>query len=35
MLGSGIGKIWVTDDWDSPETNAEITDLFENKKDFD
>ena len=35
MLGSGIGKIWISPDFDSPETNAEIADLFENTKDFD
>ena len=35
ILGSGMGKIWITPDFDSPETNAEIADLFENTKDFD
>jgi prevent-host-death family protein len=29
MLGSGIGKLWLADDWDSPETNLEIQKLFE------
>ncbi|MGD1961731.1 MAG: type II toxin-antitoxin system Phd/YefM family antitoxin [Fulvivirga sp.] len=24
------GKIWLADDWDSPETNKEIEDLFYN-----
>ena len=24
------GKIWLADDWDSPETNKEIADLFYN-----
>jgi len=28
MFGSGKGKIWAADDWDSPETNAEIARLF-------
>ena len=35
IIGSGIGKIWISPDFDSPETNAEIADLFENTKDFD
>ena len=35
ILGSGIGKIWISPDFDSSETNAEIADLFENTKDFD
>ena len=34
-IGSGIGKIWISPDFNSPETNAEIADLFENTKDFD
>jgi prevent-host-death family protein len=29
LLGSGIGKLWMADDWDSPETNLEIQKLFE------
>ena len=29
MLGAGIGKIWMADDWDSPETNMEVQRLFE------
>jgi prevent-host-death family protein len=29
MLGAGIGKLWLADDWDSPETNLEIQKLFE------
>lgn len=32
--GSMKGKIWFADDWDSPETNAEIADLFEGSDDF-
>ena len=28
ILGAGIGKIWISDDFDSPETNKEIEDLF-------
>lgn len=35
ILGSGIGKIWVAADWDSPETNAKIADMFNNTKDCD
>ena len=27
--GSLKGRIWLADDWDSPEVNAEIADLFE------
>jgi prevent-host-death family protein len=30
LLGCGIGKMWIADDWDSPETNKEIEDLFYN-----
>jgi antitoxin (DNA-binding transcriptional repressor) of toxin-antitoxin stability system len=30
MFGCAKGKIVLADDWDSPETNAEIADLFEN-----
>jgi prevent-host-death family protein len=29
LRGSGIGKLWMADDWDSPETNLEIQKLFE------
>ena len=28
ILGAGIGKIWISPDFDSPETNKEIEDLF-------
>ena len=28
------GKIWLAPDWDSPEVNAEIADLFEGADDF-
>jgi hypothetical protein len=28
ILGTGIGKIWISPDFDSPETNKEIEDLF-------
>jgi antitoxin (DNA-binding transcriptional repressor) of toxin-antitoxin stability system len=34
LLGSGKGEIWLADDWDSDETNAEIADLFENSAIF-
>ena len=33
MLGSGIGKLWVADDWDSDETNLAIQKLFEGDDD--
>ena len=33
MLGSGIGKIWMADDWDSDETNLAIQKLFEGEDD--
>jgi prevent-host-death family protein len=35
IIGSGIGKIWVSPDWDSPATKAEIADMFNNTKDWD
>lgn len=35
MWGSGIGKIWVSPDWDSKETNEEIAAMFLNTKDFE
>lgn len=28
LLGSGIGKVWISENFDSPETNKEIEDLF-------
>ena len=28
-LGMWKGKVWVAEDWDSPETNAEVAQLFE------
>jgi len=28
ILGSGIGKIWISDDFDSPEIDKEIEELF-------
>jgi hypothetical protein len=34
MFGCAKGKIVLADDWDSPETNAEIADLFENSTLF-
>ena len=33
MIGSGIGKLWMANDFNSPETNAEIADLFEGGRD--
>ncbi len=32
--GSMKGKIWLAPDWDSPEVNTEIADLFEGGDDF-
>ena len=29
LRGAGIGKLWMTDGWDSPETNLDIQKLFE------
>ncbi len=29
LRGSGIGKLWVAEDWDSVETNMDIQKLFE------
>lgn len=34
LLNSAKGEIWFSDDWDSPETNKEIADLFENSSPF-
>ena len=28
LLGCAIGKMWISDDFNSPETNKEIEDLF-------
>jgi prevent-host-death family protein len=33
LRGSGIGKIWIADDWDSDETNLAIQKLFEGEAD--
>ncbi len=33
LRGSGIGKIWIADDWDSDETNLAIQKLFEGGED--
>jgi prevent-host-death family protein len=30
LLGAGIGKIWISEDFNSPEINKEIEDLFYN-----
>ncbi|HEX5284747.1 MAG TPA: type II toxin-antitoxin system prevent-host-death family antitoxin [Bryocella sp.] len=35
IIGSGIGKIWVSPDWDSPQTKAEIAAMFNDTKDWD
>lgn len=34
LFGSLKGKIELADDWDSPESNKEIEDLFENSEIF-
>ncbi len=34
MWGAGVGKIWISPDFDSKETSDEIADLLENTKDF-
>jgi len=34
LFGSLAGKIELADDWDSPETNDAIADLFENGEVF-
>lgn len=33
ILGSAVGKIWISEDFDSPETGKEIEDLFYNGDD--
>ena len=35
-LGGLKGRLWLADDWDSPETNAEIQRMFDEaiEKDF-
>ena len=34
ILGSGIGILWIAPDFDSPETQAQMVDLFEGGRDF-
>lgn len=34
LLGAGIGKIWISPDFTSPEFGEEMADLFENAEDF-
>jgi prevent-host-death family protein len=34
LIGSAKGKIWISEDFDSPETNKEIEDLFYNSQLF-
>jgi antitoxin (DNA-binding transcriptional repressor) of toxin-antitoxin stability system len=34
IFGYAKGKMHLAEDWNSPETNAEIADLFENSKLF-
>jgi len=35
LLGSGIGKLWMADDFDSAETKQQISDLFHETKNFE
>jgi prevent-host-death family protein len=35
MLGAGIGKLWLADDWDSDETNREIQQMFAQDNEMD
>lgn len=35
MLGAGIGKLWLANDWDSDETNLEIQQMFEADDEMD
>lgn len=34
MFGAGKGKIWLAEDWDSPEVNASIAEDFEDSEIF-
>ncbi|HZU10863.1 MAG TPA: type II toxin-antitoxin system Phd/YefM family antitoxin [Pseudacidobacterium sp.] len=34
IIGSAKGKVWISDDFNSPETNMEIEDLFYNSQLF-
>jgi antitoxin (DNA-binding transcriptional repressor) of toxin-antitoxin stability system len=34
LLDSARGEVWMAEDWDSPETNGEIADLFEGSRLF-
>ncbi len=34
LFGAMKGQMWVADDWDSPETNAEIAKLFNESELF-
>lgn len=35
LIGSGVGKLWIADDFNSPEINGAVTDLFEGGRDFE
>ena len=35
LLGSGVGKIWISPDFDSKETDVEMVELFETGRNFD
>ncbi len=35
MWGSGIGKIWISDDFDAPGTKAEIAALMQGSRDYE
>ena len=34
LIGSCVGKMWISPDFDSPETSEELADLFENTRDI-
>ena len=33
MFGAGVGKLWISDDFDSPATDLEIQNLFAGAED--
>ncbi len=35
LLGSGIGKLWMADDFHSPEASEEMADLFEGGSELE
>ncbi len=34
LIGSGIGKLWISDDFNAPETSVAMADLFEGGRDI-